>query len=303
MRQLLSILLFSAALFLAQACKDGPKAPEDTLSTGTITISADESYKPVIDEELRVFDSSYPNAHITVQYKPESECIQDYLSGKVRLILVTRDLSADEKKYCEDKKIVPQSMVVASDAVAVIVNNNAADTLLALSQVKGILTGIYSHKYTAVFDNSGSSTLRFLQDSILQGDKFGANVFAAKSNDSVVDYVSKNQNAIGFVGFSYVNAGNTGEQNWTDKVRVLAIQDPKTNNFYKPYQAFIATRSYPLTRDLLYVKNETWPGLGTGFANFLAGERGQLIFKTALFFPRRSNIVIKDAIITDNPVQ
>lgn len=298
------VLIVICSLFLFTACgSEESKGPSDTLSSGELTISADETYRPIIEAQKNVFDSSYPEAHITINYKPEADCIKDFLEEKVRLILVARDLTPEEQKYLEEKKVIANSLAVARDAIAVIVNNASKDTLLAMAQLKGILTGQYPEKYTVVFDNSGSSTFRFIQDSLMGGQKLGANVFAAKTNEEVVNYVAEHPNAIGFVGFSYVNAGNTAEQHWIDKVTVVALEDTSGLGFEKPYQAYIARQSYPLTRDLYYVKSENRPGLGTGFANFLATERGQLIFKTAMFMPLRSNIVIKDAAITHKPLR
>src|ERR1043165_9006233 len=84
----------------ALACDDTPKHP-DTLSKGVIDISVDETYKPVIEEQKKVFDSSYPEAKITIHYKPESECFKDYFDKKARIILVTRQLSPAEKEAAQ----------------------------------------------------------------------------------------------------------------------------------------------------------------------------------------------------------
>ena len=168
------------------SCDDTPKHP-DTLSKGVIDISVDETYQPVLEEELKVFDSSYPDAKITIHYKPEAECLKDYFDGKARIILVTRQLSKAEKDVCEQKKIFTSSLALARDAVAVIVNNASADSLLGKDELKGILTGVYKKKYTVVFDNQSSSTVRYVMDSVLKGEKLGANVFAAKGNKEVVD--------------------------------------------------------------------------------------------------------------------
>ena len=201
-----SIIPFLAVLLLFTSCEDEKKkGPNDTLSSGTIAISVDETYQPIIETQLNVFDSSYPEAHINAAYKPESECFKDFLSGKVRMILVTRELNAQEKKYCDEAKIAPSSLAIARDGVAVIMNPAATDSVLTTDQLKAILTGQYSTKYTVVFDNEGSSTVRFVTDSLLKGQTLGANVYAAKSNPDVIDYVSKNKNAIGFVGQSYVS--------------------------------------------------------------------------------------------------
>jgi phosphate transport system substrate-binding protein len=280
------------------ACGDEKKQdkPQDTLSSGNIDISVDETYRPIVEEHSKVFDSSYPEAHVKVNYKPETECLKDFLEGKTRLILVTRMLDSMENIALEQKKIVPTSVAVAKDAIAIVLNNTSADTMLSIDQVKGILTGTYKTKYTVVFDNQGSSTVRYMLDSLIPGEKLGANVFAAKSNEDVIDYVSKNEGAIGFVGVSYVSDFADPEGlAFIKKVSIAALYNDSLKESYKPYQAYIAQGWYPLTRNLYYIKSETYPGLGTGFANFLATERGQLIFKQARLFPLRSNIIIREA--------
>ncbi|MES2703798.1 MAG: substrate-binding domain-containing protein [Bacteroidota bacterium] len=301
MRQLKNIAFIISAALLLQSCDDTPK-PADTPGSGTIEISADETYKPIIEEQKKIFDSSYPDAKITIHYKPEAECFRDYFDKKARIILVTRDITAAEKEAGLQRQIYPTSLPLARDAIAVILNNESTDTLLDINMLKGILGGVYKKKYTVVFDNSSSSTVRYINDSVLRGEKLGPNVFAAKGNKEVVEYVSKNPGAIGFVGLSYVSdtndPNNTGA--FVKTVQVAAIQNDTSREFLKPYQAYIALKSYPLTRTLYYINSESYAGLGTGFANFLASQRGQLIFFHAHLFPVRSEMVIREAEINKN---
>jgi phosphate transport system substrate-binding protein len=283
------------------ACGDPGQKPQDTLSSGTVDISVDETYMPVIEEQLKVFRSSFADATVNVQYKPESECFKDLFEGRAKVILVTRQLSPEEKPAYEQKKIVTHSLALAKDAVAVIVNPVAEDSMLSLSQIRGILTGVYKKKYTVVFDNQGSSTVRYITDSLIPGEQLGANVYAAKGNDEVVDYVAQNPEAIGFIGLSYVSDdSDPATETFLQKVKIAAVWHDSAQRFYKPYQAYIAMDLYPLTRTLYYVSRENYPGLGTGFTNFLGKERGQLIFASARLFPLRMNIVIRDASINRN---
>lgn len=295
-RTLLSICLFAGSISLT-ACSENPDGPKDTPNSGVIDIAVDETYKPVIEQQLHVFDSSNPDAKINVHYKSEAECIKDYLAGKVRLILVTRELTEEEKKYCTTKNIIPFSQALARDAVAVIVNLQSPDSLMGVAQLRGILTGQYKDSYNVVFDNGGSSTLRYIRDSILKGEPLGKNVFAANGNDSVVNYVAQNPKSIGLVGLSYVSSdsdvNNTGA--FISKVKVAAMYNDSTREYLQPYQAYVALRSYPLSRNLYYIKNETHQGLGTGFANFLARDRGQLIFAHAHLFPLRTSVILRPA--------
>ena len=63
------------AALLLFSCGDntGRSDTRDTTKSGTIHISADESFKPVIDSQIQVFESQNPDAHIIVHYKPEAE--------------------------------------------------------------------------------------------------------------------------------------------------------------------------------------------------------------------------------------
>lgn len=292
------LVLAVTLLTTVVSCEEEKKRdkPADTLTTGTIDISVDETYRPVIQEQLEVFDSSYPDAHINVQYKPESECIRDFMDGKVRLILITRDLGKDEQAILEQKKIVPSAMAIAKDAVAVIVNKENEDSVFSIAELKGILTGQHQEKYTVVFDNPGSSTLRFMLDSLIPGEKLGDNVYAAKGNDSVIHYVANNPNAVGFVSVSHVSDYEDPEGlAFISAVRVAAIYNDSLEKSYQPYQAYIAPEWYPLTRKLYYVHRDTYSGLAAGFAKFLREQRGQLIFKQARLFPTRVNIVFREA--------
>lgn len=296
MRQLTEKLLFLVlCVFLLSSCDDKPKHP-DSLGKGEIDISVDETFRPVIEQQGQVFDSSFPEAKVHIHYKSESECFKDYFAKKARIILVTRDLSAQEKELCKQSQIYPTALKLARDAIAVILNNASPDSMLDMPTLTGMLTG-ENKKYTVVFDNQSSSTVRFINDSVLKGRKLGTNVFAAKGNNEVVDYVAKNPNAVGFVGLGYVSdsadPNNTGA--FIKKVHIAAIKNDSTGEFLQPYQAYIALRTYPLTRHLYYINAESYPGLGTGFANFLAGQRGQLIFFHAHMFPTRSEMVIRDA--------
>lgn len=291
--------VFAAGIILTACGNNAPKHT-DTLSSGSIDISVDETYKPVIEEQLKVFDSNYPEARISAHYKAEEECLKDLFENKARLVLITRALTKDEKAYCEQNHIVPsQAVKLAKDAVVMVVNNASEDSVLDLNSVKGILKGVYKRKYTVVFDNQGSSTLRYIRDSLLAGQELGANVFAVRGTDSVIKYVEQNPAALGIVGLGAVRNNNdsTGNNEFINNVKVVGIWNDSAHIAYKPYQAYIALKLYPFTRTLYYINRETYPGLGTGFANFISGGRGQLIFAHAHLFPLQLEMVIREATI------
>ncbi len=297
----LAVLLFILSFtLLGFSCGDsGPV--RDTLSSGSIDVSADETYRSVIEAQSKVFDSSFPNAKVTIHYKPEAECFRDYFDNKARIILVTRELTPGEKELAKQKQFFASSVALAKDVVAIVVNKESPDSLLSVEAVKGILTGVYKKKYTVVFDNQASSLVRYITDSLLKGQKLGDNVYAAKGGKAVIDYVAKNPNAIGFSGLCDVSdsndVNNTGA--FINNVNVVALYNDSLKVYLKPYLAYIGLKEYPLVRKLYYVSRESYAGLGTGFANFLGGPRGQLIFAHAHLFPSRMEVTIREAEINN----
>src|ERR1044072_4493103 len=109
---------------LDMACKSGKPQPRETTTSGTIHISVDESFKPVIDSQIKVLESQNPDAHIVVAYKPEAECLRDLNVDSVRMVIVTRGLSETEESTLQKKfSLKPAYGPIAFDAIAVIVNN------------------------------------------------------------------------------------------------------------------------------------------------------------------------------------
>jgi phosphate transport system substrate-binding protein len=262
----------------------------DSPYRGKITISADESFKPVVDELVKVYESNHPKTTIHVLYKPEAECFKDFGVDSIRMVISTRRFNEDEKAFMVDSLgVSPQSMTVARDAVAVIVNPSVQDSLFTMTDIKNILTGRFKKNLIPVFDGvKATSTVRFIIDSVLRGDSLTRSAVAARSSDGVIDYVSKNPGVVGFIGISWIGNPEDAEQlSFLKKVRVASLASTYSDGGYvKAYQQNIYTKSYPMVRDLVYTLKENYKGLGYGFAGFMSGEIGQLIFRRAYLVPQ-----------------
>lgn len=279
-----------------------PKTPQETPTSGTIDISVDESFRPVIDSQIKVFESSFPNAHIIAHYRPEAQCLRDLSTDTTRLILVTRGLTEEEGNFYNDSfHIRPLYGVLAYDAVAVIVNKSSKDSIFEIKDLQDMLSG-EDTKHQAVMDGvSATSTVRYAKDSILKGKPLGKNVTAARSSEDVINYVANNPRAVGFVGASWVaDLNDPGDTSFNKNVVVAAVRCTSClgPTYVKPYQANIALKRYPLVRSLYFILKEGFSGIGNNFTNFLQYERGQLIFSKAYLWPARMNFQIEDVQMT-----
>lgn len=296
-RLLLLGCLWGILIMNAGCGTNNTQAPPDTREEGTIHISADESFKPVIDAQIRVYESSFPKAKIIAHYKPEAECLKDFGVDSIRMVIATRGFTQAEENFMADSfKVYPSKMTVAFDAIAVIVHPTAPDSLFTMQEIKDLLKGKLNKNLVPVFDGlKATSTVRFIIDSVLNGDSLGPNVVAAQSSEGVIDYVAKTPNAVGFLGVSWV--GNTQDSlqlSFLERIKIAHLESTdRPGGYVQPVQANIYAWRYPMVRDLVYTLKERHRGLGHGFANFMSGQRGQLIFRRAYLVPAQLKLNIR----------
>jgi phosphate transport system substrate-binding protein len=110
-----------------------------------------------------------------------------------------------------------------------------------------------------------------------------------KYTPDVVEFISRNAEAIGIIGVSWVSdRTDSTTMTFLKKVKVMYVsrsEQPTIDNSYQPYQAYIAKRLYPLTRDIYVINIDPKNGLAGGFAAFLASDRGQRIILKAGILP------------------
>ncbi|HMN33182.1 MAG: substrate-binding domain-containing protein [Chitinophagaceae bacterium] len=294
----LNIAFMLSIIMLLFSCTSNE--PKDNQTAGSIKISIDETYKPVMEEQLKIFTSRFPNAHILAEYKPENDCLKDFFEDTTRVIFITRELTQEEKDYALSKQIVAKSMSMARDAIVFIMSKAHPEPKFTMAELRDILTGV-NKNFQIVFDNKNSSTVRYVNDSILNGQKLSDNIFATNNSEEVIHYIEKNDKAIGVIGVSWIadHKDSTVEQ-FLKQVNIAAIKpDADSINFYvKPYQAYIGLKEYPCTREFYFISKETWPGLGTGLVNYLCRD-GQIVFKQAKMFPLRVNVLLKNATVNE----
>jgi phosphate transport system substrate-binding protein len=287
-----ALLLMAAGIIACTGKKPKGNQVTDTPDSGTINISVDESFRPVIEEAIKVYEGTHRGTRIIAHYKPEADCFKDFYSDTAnRMIIVTRGLTRKESRFYTDSlSYTPYSDRVAWDAITIVTNKKNTDTLYTLDDLQQLLQGKKGNAKKVVFDGlNATSTVRFAIDSILKGGRFDTSVVkAVKNSQEVLDYIADNDDAVGLVGISWIgNPEDTAQVNMLKKIKMAYVQCKvcESTPYVKPTQQSINTKRYPLVRGLYYIVKENFSGLGSGFAAFLKYERGQLIFRRAYLGP------------------
>lgn len=292
-------ITFAFCFLLFSACGSN----ESTPTQGKQKIFIDESYRQLFEAEVETFEGLYKSSDIETIYKSEGDIMNDFLNDTCRIIILSRDLQQKEKDFFSSKKSFPLSTKIAVDALAFISHKENPVENLTYNELKDIFSGkITSWKYLysairhddlqdstlrIVFDNEKSCNVRMIKDKLLKGEEFPKNCFAVKTNPEVIDYVSKNKNSFGIIGVNWISdKDDTLTSSFLSKIKVLGVSSEENpGDFFQPYQAYIHSKEYPFCRDMYIINREGRTGLGTGFAAFVAGEKGQLIILKAGMVP------------------
>jgi phosphate transport system substrate-binding protein len=286
------LYIMLSVCILATACKTSATQEKlDTPSEGRIRISVEESFKPFIEQELKVFALSFPKASIEVAYKSEIECFKDLASDSTRMIIVTRGLDKKEQaNYKDQLSYAPTFGILAYNAIAVVVNKKTKDSVFSMAELSEVLSG--KNNKQVVMDGSNlTGIVRFLKDSLLDETAFGKNVVSANGSEEVISYIKDNPNAIGFVGMNWVGDNYDPKQMEDRKSLKMALVECtlciEKGYYSQPSQSNISKGHYSLSLPIYYILKENAPGLGTGLLNFMSLERGQLIFQRAFLVPAK----------------
>lgn len=289
------ILGFVAFMFVMCNQKEKKNINQETILKGSVIIMVDETLTPLIEDQVAVFESNY-DAKIKIVSKSEVEIVNSLFKEKSVIAVLSRNLSIEENKLFEQKKITPKITKFATDAIVFISNKSNNDSIIELKNVIEFMQGKPTSSIKGlVFDNPNSSTVRFMNDlaEIKANPKSG--VYSFKTNDEVIKFVSQNKEMIGVVGVNWLSQPKPEMQDFVNKVSVLKLKGLTSDKYYDPSQNNIAEGKYALARDLYIINGQGYSGLGMGFASFVAGDIGQRIILKSGLLPvkipgRRINI-------------
>jgi phosphate transport system substrate-binding protein len=289
--------VFLCSLF---ACIGGSTI-NNTPTSGRTTIGADESYQLLMQAQTELFEAIYHYAIVDAKYAPEVDIVDLFMKDSIQVMVLSRKLTETEEKILLNNKFVPKTTKIAYDALAFIVNKKNPDSSLRFDQIKNIFGGKVKSweqinpkselgNLDVIFDNNKSGNPRYIREKFNITGKLPDYCYAVNSNEEVIKFVEKNPQALGIISVNWISdKDDTTSNNFIHAIKVVGIgsegDTQGVGHFYRPYQGYIAEGSYPFCREVYIINRETFTGLGTGFAQFVAGEKGQRVILKAGLVP------------------
>ena len=255
------------------SCSKEKKQDIDNPNKGEITIEVDESFQSVTEALTERYMALNPQTKINLVVKKEDLALLDFFERKIRVVVLSRELSAKEKETFDKKIDLPwQPAKFAADAVLFVVPKNSALESISMDD---IYKELQSEDKRLIFDGTNSSNLNFV------AQKFNRKPSELKfsiinGNENVVEQLKKYPDKIGVISYNTISRpfGEEAEK-LRNEVKILKIT--KGNKTYEPSLSNLKVMTYPFTRILYFLTNEGYYGLGNGFIRFSCTQLGQIV--------------------------
>lgn len=255
------------------SCSKEKKQDIDNPNKGEITIEVDESFQSVTEALTERYMALNPQTKINLVVKKEDLALLDFFERKIRVVVLSRELSAKEKETFDKKIDLPwQPAKFAADAVLFVVPKNS---VLESISMDDIYKELRSEDKRLIFDGTNSSNLNFV------AQKFNRKPSELKfsiinGNENVVEQLKKYPDKIGVISYNTISRpfGEEAEK-LRNEVKILKIK--QGNKTYEPSLSNLKVMTYPFTRILYFLTNEGYYGLGNGFIRFSCTQLGQIV--------------------------
>ncbi len=248
-----SLLLW--LVFLLAACGSG--------DASSLTVTGSTSVTPFAEHLAELYQHAHAGVAINIQGLGSSAGIRAALDGVAEIGMSSRDLQPEEADKLDQ-------IVIARDALAVIVNPDNPITGLSTAQIQGIFGGQLRSwdalggpalPITVVSREAGSGTFSAFGELLMKGKPIATLALRQGSNGAIRQIVAQDPNAIGYISLGIVDS----------TVKALAI------NSVEPSVVHVEGGTYKLVRPFLFVwrKGQPLSPLGQAFVDYVMGEEGQ----------------------------
>lgn len=240
-----------------------------------VVIKGSDTVLPLAQKEAEVFMKKNSGKSVTIIGGGSGVGISALLDNSTDMAMASRKMKMDERMKMQDAGRAYKEVIIANDALSVIVNPQNKVSKLTREQLEGIFTGkIKNWKEVGGDDmlivvysrETSSGTYEFFKEHVMNRKNYASSVLNMPATGAIIQSVSQTKGAIGYVGLAYV----------TKEVKDIAVSyDGKT--FTQASIANAKNKTYPVVRPLYFYYPISKEAMVKPFVDFVLSDEGQKI--------------------------
>jgi phosphate transport system substrate-binding protein len=246
---------------------------------GNIVINGSTTVLPIAQKVAEAYMKAHPDVRISLSGGGSGNGIKALIDGSTDIADSSRFIKDKEVELAVEKGRFPVPFAVAYDCIVPVVHPSNSMSNLSMEQLKAIYKGEIKNwkelggpdrQVVVVSRDTSSGTYEVWESKVMKKERVYPGALLQASNGAVVQAVSKNKNAIGYIGLGYMNK----DVRALSVDRVVGSEETTLNG------------TYPISRPL-YMFTAGWPtGDTLNFINFvLHPEKGQKYVREAGYVP------------------
>ena len=266
-------LLASSLLLLAGLSLPGVARAADISINGSTTVL------PIMQKVAERYMAEHPDAKLALSGGGSGNGIKALIDGLADVAMSSREIKSGEVDQAKAKGVDPKQIAVAVDAIVPVVHPDNKVGELSLDELRGIYMGSITNwkdvggadaRIVVVSRDTSSGTYETWETMVMKGERVAPSALLQASNGAVVQAVSKNPNAIGYIGIGYLDESTKGLQvNGKTATAATAL-----------------SREWPLSRDLYIYTNGAPVGEVKGLVDYILDpQKGQKAVAEVGFVP------------------
>ncbi len=198
--------LITGAL-LSVLCAGPALAADEIVITGSTTVL------PVMQKAGEAFMAANPSISLAISGGGSGNGIKALNEGLCQVAMSSRDIKATEVEQGKARGVTPVGTAIAVDALVPVAHPENKVQNLSAQQLKDIYMGKITNwkevggadsKIVVISRDTSSGTYETWEDIIMKKERVAPSALLQASNGAVVQAVSKNKRALGYIGFGYV---------------------------------------------------------------------------------------------------
>ena len=285
----------------------------ETTTRGNLHALFSESIAPPMAEEVNAFLGLYAQngAHITYEIASSDQVIRRMVKDTARFIVTTRPMTdAERKQLPVVKDFDLTELVVAYDAIAVVVQDKNPVTEITMGEVTNILSGkttrweqlLHSASMKGkieLFYQDSSDVSSFVDADVLPGQPVRKDARRTGSSLETLRMIANDPLSIGLVGVTWIDSARVPARALlvaeTRQVTDTMYKVPHEaiGKFFSPHPANVYRNYYPMKRGIYVYTFGPVGSLAAGFNSYIATADGQRLLLNRKIVPATQNIRIK----------
>ncbi len=246
---------------------------------GKVVIKGSTTVLPIAQKVAEAYMKEHPDVKISISGGGSGNGIKALIDGSTHIADSSRFIKPKEVERAVGKGAYPVPFAVAYDCIVPVVYPSNPVVNLTLDQLKAIYKGKIKNwkelggpdrKIVVISRDTSSGTYEVWHKKVMRKDRVYPGALLQASSGAIVQVVSKNKNAIGYIGIGYMDKSVKPLM----VNRILGSEETTLNG------------TYPISRPL-YMFTAGWPkGDTLKFINFVVHpEKGQKYVRDAGFVP------------------